>query len=82
MKESVAVPADQEEVPRLEGQSGGDSLDANGVDVVSGPGRSPAALAPLAPLGADGAQDLEVPPEGRGRLFGGRGACHGQAKFT
>jgi len=55
VEEAVTVAADQEEVSRLEGESGGDALDAYGVDVVSGPGGGAAALAALAPLGADGA---------------------------
>lgn len=67
MEEGVAVAADQEEVTRLEGESGGDALDAYGVDVVRRASRRPAALAALAPFSADGAQDLEVPSEGRGR---------------
>ena len=63
MKEAVTVPADQEEVGGLEGESGGDALNAYRVDVVSGPGGCAADLAPLAPLGADGHEEAPVPGE-------------------
>jgi hypothetical protein len=68
VEEAVAVPADQEEVGGLEGESGGDALNAYRVDVVGGPGVGAADLAPLAPLGADGHEEAPVPGErGEGR---------------
>lgn len=60
----MTVAADQEQVAWLEGEGGGNALDAHRVDVVSGPGGCAADLAPLAPLGADGHEEAPVPGEG------------------
>ena len=60
----MTVRADHEEVSRLEGEVRGDALDTDRVDVVAGPGRHAADLAPLAALQTN--LDEQPPVSGEG----------------
>ena len=64
----MTVRADDEEVAGLEGESRSDALDTDRVDVVAGPRRHAADLAPLAALLANLDEQPSVSGEGPERF--------------